>query len=181
MKQIHNKTVDNPNFFEPSTFGLKSDKQIIIGQPILFSDFGLNINDLSIVSIDQILDILTLVPHDIQDSVVHSLKYDFKFYLLPIDKNSKSVGIIDTKLSKKAIQFLLKNSSSKIKFSDIFIESYVPKNNDFFYFLSFIKELELHKFFKKTFFNIFKLIFIKIFILLLIIIVPSLKQFLPLF
>lgn len=48
-----------------------------------------------------------------------------------------------------------------------------------FNLLSFIKDLELHKFFKKTFFNFLKFISIKIFIFLLLILIPSIKQFLP--
>lgn len=166
------------SFFEAAHFGLNSDKNIYINQPFSFGDFNLNPEEMSVVLIEQIFNILELVPEQNLDSVIHSLKYEFKFYLIPIEKNSSPMALVDSKLSKKAIQFLLKNSSSTLTLSDIFIDSYLPKTDNSFNFLSFIKNLELHKFFKKTFFNFLKFISIKIFIFLLLILIPSLKQFL---
>lgn len=168
----------NPTFYEPSTFGLTSDKKIYINQPLNFSDFNLEPSQLSFVYLDQIADIILLIPEESFESVSHSLKFDFKFYLLPLEKDSKPIGLIDTKLSQQAIEFLLQHSESTVTLSEILVTPfYIPtKQEEPFNLLSFIKNLELGTFFKSFFRRMFKLIIIK---LVIIIFSVSIPFFLP--
>lgn len=164
----------NSKFFEPSEFGLTSDKKIYIGQPFNFSEFNLEPSQLSFVDLDQIMKISALIPDDSFESVFHSLKFDFKFYLLPLEKDSKPIGLVDTKLAQQAIEFLLQHSESTVTLSEILVTPfYIPtKQAESFNLLSFIKDLELGTFFKSFFRRMFKFIIIKLFIIIFSVSIP---------